>query len=358
MKPFKLRLFIVFGLSLGLLSAYAEQKSLTIATWGGSYERAQQKALFDPFEVATGIQIDTQFYSGDIAILKGDLVPDIIDMTLDDALLACEQNLLQKLKLSTILAPSPDGIEPEKDFITGSLLPCGVAHLSYSTLVAYDERAFTGEKPQTIADFFNVKRFPGNRGLRKQPSAVLEWALMAEGVPINQIYDLLSTDRGMRLAFRRLDSIRDHIVWWEDPKEPAELLKSGQVVMSSGFNGRFFDAQTHGDTITMLWDGQIIDWDVWVVPLKPDQANPDTSKFLRYVTQSEKMAHLAENIPYGPSRLSALKRIGLHPQKKISMRDHLPTAPHHLDRALFRDARWYARTLALRKNRFWGWINR
>ncbi|MCP4430844.1 MAG: extracellular solute-binding protein [Gammaproteobacteria bacterium] len=357
MKPFKLRLFILFCLCLGSLSAQAEQQMLTIATWGGSYESAQQKALFGPFEVATGIQINTQYYRGELAILKGDLIPDIIDMTMDDALLACEQNLVQRLKLSKILAPSPDGLEAEKDFIAGALLPCGVAHLSYSTLIAYDDRAFTGEKPQRIADFFDIKRFPGMRALRKQPSAILEWALMTEGVPIDQIYDLLSTDRGMRLALRRLDSIRDHIVWWDDPKQPAALLKSGQVVMSSGFNGRFFDAQTQGDNITMIWDGQIIDWDVWVVPLKPDQTNIATNKFLRYVTQSENMAHLAEHIPYGPSRLSALKRIGLHPQNRIPMRDHLPTAPHHLDRALFRDAKWYARTLTLRKNRFWGWIN-
>ena len=357
MKPFNIHFSICLVLFLGSLSAHADQQTLTIATWGGSYERAQQKALFDPFEAATGIQINTQFYNGEIAILKGDLVPDIIDMTMDDALLACEQNLVQRLKLSKILAPSPDGLDPDKDFIAGALLPCGVAHLSYSTLIAYDDRAFTGEKPQRIADFFNIKRFPGKRGLRKQPSAVLEWALMAEGVPINQIYDLLSTDRGMHLALRRLDSIRDHIVWWDDPKEPAALLKSRQVVMSSGFNGRFFDAQTRGDTITMIWDGQIVDWDVWVVPLKPDQTNVATNKFLRYVTQSENMAHLAEHIPYGPSRLSALNRIGLHPKTRISMRDHLPTAPHHLDRALFRDAKWYARTLELRKNRFWGWIN-
>ncbi len=357
MKPFSFCISIAVVLCLWAFSASAEQQTLTVATWGGSYESAQQKTLFDPFEAATGIQIDTQFYSGEIAILKGDLVPDIIDMTMDDALLACEQNLLQKLNLSEILAPSPDGLEPEKDFIAGTLLPCGVAHLSYSTLIAYDDRAFTGEKPQSIADFFNVKRFPGKRGLRKQPSAILEWALMAEGVPINQIYDLLSTDRGMRLAFRRLDSIRDHIVWWDDPKEPAALLKSRQVVMSSGFNGRFFDAQTHGDTITMIWGGQIVDWDVWVVPLKPDQSNIAINKFLRYVTQSENMAHLAEHIPYGPSRFSALKRIGLHPRTRVSMRDHLPTAPHHLDRALFRDAKWYARTLELRKNRFWEWIN-
>lgn len=357
MKPFNFLYSIVFTLCLSSLSTHADQQSLTIATWGGSYESAQQKALFDPFEAATGIQINTQYYNGELAILKGDLVPDIIDMTMDDALLACEQNLVQRLELSKILAPSPDGLKPEKDFIAGALLPCGVAHMSYSTLIAYDDRAFTGEKPQTIADFFDVKRFPGKRALRKQPSAVLEWALMTEGVPINQIYDLLSTDRGMRLAFRRLDSIRDHIIWWEELKEPAALLKSGQVVMSSGFNGRFFDAQTHGDTITMIWDGQIVDWDVWVVPLKTGQTNNSINKFLRYATQSEKMAHLAEHIPYGPSRLSALKRIGLHPQNKISMRDHLPTAPHHLDRALFRDANWYARTLALRKNRFWEWIN-
>ena len=357
MKLFKFFFSIGFILFLGPLSVQADQQSLTVATWGGSYQNAQQRTLFDPFEAATGIQINTQFYTGEIAILKGDLVPDIIDMTMDDALLACEQNLLQRLKLTEILAPSPDGLEPGKDFIAGALMPCGVAHLSYSTLIAYDDRAFTGEKPQGIADFFDIERFPGKRALRKQPSAVLEWALMAEGVPINQIYDLLSTDRGMRLAFRRLDSIRDHIVWWEDPKEPAALLKSRKVVMSSGFNGRFFDAQTHGDTITMIWDGQIVDWDVWVVPLKPKQTNVATSKFLRYVTQSENMAHLAEQIPYGPSRFSALKRIGLHPQTRISMRDHLPTAPHHLDRALFRDAKWYARTLALRKNRFWEWIN-
>ena len=215
MKPFKFRFSILCILGLAV---HADQQSLTIATWGGSYESAQQKALFGPFEAATGIQINTQYYTGEIEILKGDLVPDIIDMTMDDALLACEQNLVQKLELSKILAPSPDGLEPEKDFIAGSLLPCGVAHMSYSTLIAYDERAFSGEKPQTIADFFDIKRFPGKRGLRKQPSAILEWALITEGVPINQIYDLLSTDRGMRLAFRRLDSIRDHIIWWEDPQ--------------------------------------------------------------------------------------------------------------------------------------------
>ena len=70
MKLFNIRISIGFILCLWSFSAPAEQQTLTVATWGGSYERAQQKTLFDPFEAATGIQINTQFYSGEIAILK------------------------------------------------------------------------------------------------------------------------------------------------------------------------------------------------------------------------------------------------------------------------------------------------
>lgn len=335
-------------------------QSLTIATWGGSYEQAQQLALFDPFEKKTNVRINTQYYGGETALLKSNHLPDIIDMTMDSALLACDQKLIKKLDIDSILKTK----NARYDFTKGSLLPCGIAHLSYSTLIAYDERSFSGEKPQTIADFFDIKRFPGKRAIQKQPTEILEWALIAEGAPIDQVYDLLSTERGMRLAFRRLDSIKDHLIWWSNPKEPAALLKSGKAVMASGYNGRFFDAQVQGAPISMLWDAHIVDWNVWVIPQdkeKITQSSKNKEKlihdFIRFVTRPKSMARLAKHIPYGPSRKSALKQIGLHPEKGFSMRDHLPTAPHHLKRALFRDAKWYARTSSLRKSRFLDWIN-
>ncbi len=358
MRGFKhFLLFILFSYQ-STTFLYA-QEDLTIATWGGSYEKAQQIALFAPFENATGIQINTQHYSGDLAILKSDLMPDIIDMTLDDALIACDKKLLQKLDINKILNTNEDGINPKKDFVKNSLLPCGIAHLSYSTLIAYDERQFSGEKPQTISDFFDTKKFPGKRAINKTPSAILEWALIAEGVPIDQVYDLLSTERGMRLAFRRLNSIRNDIIWWDNPKQAATLLTTGKAAMASGYNGRFFNAQLNGAPITMIWDAQIIDWNVWVIP-KQKKSNTKAklkNDFIRFVTKSEQMAKLAELIPYGPSRKSALSRIGLHAKLGFSMRDQLPTASHHLDRALFRDANWYANTSALRKTRFWDWLN-
>jgi len=200
--------------------------------------------------------------------------------------------------------------------------------------------------------------------MQKKPSAILEWALIAEGVPVDQVYDLLSTERGLRLAFRRLDNIKDHILWWEKPSESAKLLQSGEAVMASGFNGRFFNAQIEGATIAMIWDAQIVDWNMWVLPktksgTKRSKENLKLSnEFIRYVTQTPKMAKLAEIIPYGPSRKSALTRIGSHSEKGISMKYHLPTAKQHLDRALFRDAKWYANTVKLRNDRFWDWLNK
>ena len=365
MKRFKLSnyplmLFASFILSTSLS---AQPQTLTIGTWGGSYEKAQMTALFTPFEEATGVQIDTARYIGGLDILKTDLIPDVIDMTFEDAVLACDQQLIHTLDTDEIVKTDIDEFKAKKDFVKIALLPCGIAHLSYSTLIAYDERVFTGEKPQYITDFFDTKRFPGKRALQKKPSEILEWALITEGAPLDQVYDLLSTERGLRLAFRRLDSIKKDIIWWDTPKQASDLLQSGKAVMASGYNGRFFNAQTNGAPITMIWDAQIIDWNVWVIPKnkKGKERSKETIKlsydFIRFVTQAEKMAKLAEIIPYGPSRKSALKRIGLHAEKGFSMRNHLPTAKHHLDQAIFRDANWYANTLELRNTRFWEWLN-
>lgn len=339
-------------------ASHLANQHLTVATWGGSYEQAQINALFEPFEESTGITIDTIRYSGGLQILNSTLLPDVVDMTRDDALVACDRGLLHKLDIKTLVETQQKEIKASKDFVRDALTPCGIAHLSYATLIAYNEAAFIEQKPQVIADFFDVKRFPGKRALQKKPTAILEWALLAEGVPIDQVYDLLSTERGLRLAFRRLDSIKEHIIWWDTPAQATALLVSGKAAMASGFNGRFFNAQLKGAAISMLWDAQIIDWNVWVIPKQKDKAATSLGHaFIRFVTQTQRMAKLAEIIPYGPSRKSAHKRIGLHADKGFSMRYHLPTAKHHLDRAIFRDSTWYANTLKLRNNRFWQWIN-
>lgn len=338
-----------------------EDDPLTIVSWGGAYAAAQKAALFAPFEEKTGIEIEIARYDGGLAELReqvegGDPEWDIVDMIEEDARAACAEGLIQPLDAEALASEGPEGQSPGEDFLPGAFSDCGVAHLVFSTVIAYDDRAFPGEKPRDIEDFFDLEKFPGKRALRHAPSSLLEWALMAEGVPIAQIYDLLSTERGLRLAFAKLEEIREVIVWWRGGEEPARLLKRGEVAMASGYNGRFFHAgAVEGAPITVIWDGQILDTDAWTIVTGSGQRE-DAERFIRFALGAERLAKLAERIPYGPARRSALDRIGLNAETGAPMRDHLPTAERRLDRALQRDAQWYASTRALRERRFQAWL--
>ena len=334
-----------------MMPAFAQaEEPLIVTNWGGAYEASQKAAYIEPFEKQTGASIQLKEYNGGFEMLKTSNPPafDVLDMTEPDMLAACAEGLLEPL---TAVSQSDSA-----DFLDGSLQECGVVHLVYSTVLAFDNRAFPGEKPQTIADFFNVERFPGKRALRKQPIALLEWALLAQGVPISQLYDLLSTERGMTLAFRKLDQITNDIIWWTSGSEPPELLMSGKAVMASGFNGRFFDARVNdGAPITIIWDGQLLDSSVWAIA-KGTPRLKQAEQFIRFATQPQHMAALASHIPYGPTRKSAMRRIGLHTKSNTPMLHHMPTSKTNLRRAIRSDSIWYARTEALRQRRFEAWL--
>ncbi|PWE31166.1 spermidine/putrescine ABC transporter substrate-binding protein [Maritimibacter sp. 55A14] len=326
---------------------------LTVVSWGGAYEAAQRAALFEPFTQATGTPLDIRSYDGSLEALRQRAKIegwDVIDMLEDQAIAACDAGLLRPLEPAQIGGPAA-----MRDFMEGAFRGCSVAQNVFATVMAYDARAYPGVKPATVEDFFDLARFPGRRALPRSPDVVLEWALMAEGVPTAQVYDLLSTDRGLRLALRKLDTIRDEILWWEETAAPAEWLAEGRVAMAAGYNGRFFAAQQAGAPLSVIWDGRIIGVEVWAVAAASD-APEAALDFLRFASAPAPQAALAERIPYGPARRSALKRVGLHPEHGVPMRDHLPNAPQHGDRALVRDSDWYANTHALRTRRFETWL--
>jgi len=330
-------------------------ETLTVGTWGGPYEDAQDIALFQPFTKSTGVSIKKVRYTGGLDVFNSSEQPDLLDMLEEDAIVACERGQLSILPDAYIKTMSDVS---GNDFIDGAITDCAIAHLTFSTIVAFDERAFPDEKPSRIQDFFDTQKFPGKRAVQKNPTALFEWALMAEGVPISQIYDLLSTDRGMRLALKRLDSVREHLIWWTTPEESVELLKNQKVVMSSGYNGRFFDARARNVPLDVIWDGQIIDRSVWAAPAQQSSSLPTALEFIRFVTKSRRMGKIAELIPYGPTRKSAFDFIGRHPDYGMNMVPQLPTAPRHLGVSLIRDTRWYARTTKFRHSNFEHWLDR
>ena len=55
-------------------------------------------------------------------------------------------------------------------------------------------------------------------------------------------------------------------VFWSAGAQPPELLVSGEVVMATGWNGRFFNATVgEGAPIVQVWDGQGLDYEYFVL---------------------------------------------------------------------------------------------
>lgn len=344
-----------WGVVLAFIGLPAGADELVVATWGGAYERVQKVALFEPFEQATGISIRTVDYGGDPEILRTDPPPDVIDMRMSDAIAACENRQLRQLSLEE-LPPGADDTPARDDFIGGALEPCAVTHTVYSTVLAYDLRAFPGRKPDSVEDFFDLETFPGTRALRREPAANLEWGLLSYQVPTRDLYTLLSTQRGLDLAFRRLDGLAGSLIWWSGGEEPVELLESGEVVMASGYNGRFFDARVRrGSPIQIIWDGQLQELEVWAIPARAARADA-AWRFIRFATRTEPLTELAERIAYGPARRSAQRRVTAHPDTGIDVRPHIPTHPYNSRTAITKDTEWYARVQARIQAHFDQWL--
>jgi len=352
----------VAGVLLALIAvvAQAAPPALTVVSWGGAYERSQNEAYFKPFTAVTGIPVIIRQYNGGIEELRdqvgnGAVSWDVVDLVKADNLRACDAGLLEEMDHDT-LASSPDGVLARQDFLPAALDRCGVSHVVYSTVLAFDTRAFPGVQPRSVDALFDLKKFPGKRALQKEPIAVMEWALRSYGVPRQDIYNLLSTERGIDLAFRKLDQIKEQIVWWQDGSEPAALLRDRKVTIASGFNGRFFDAMINQrQPLQVIWDGQLLEYSTWGIPRGAPNARA-AREFVQFATRTAQLARQAEYIAYGPTRLSSMDLIGQHAESGLDIHPYLPTSPANLVRGIMKDYEWYARTYDQLKARFDRWL--
>jgi len=339
-------------------SAMAED--LNVVSWGGAYTKSQIEAYQNPWMAETGNHINSIDYDGNVAPIKaqvesGNVTWDVVDVELSDAVRLCDEGLLEVMPLDE-LPPAPDGTPAEDDFIKGTLHDCAVTTIIWTNIYAYDETQFPDNPPKTVADFFDVENFPGKRGMRKTAKANLEMALMADGVPAAEVYDVLSTPEGVDRAFAMLDKIKDHVVWWEAGAQPPQMLADGEVAMTTAYNGRIFNAIAVEDKpFKIVWDGQVWDLDLWVIP--KDAPHKDLAwEFVKYSTGTQRLADQAAWISYGPARMSSVPLIGKHAEAGIEMGPHMPTAPENFTNALQNDFLWWADHADEMNERFNAWL--
>jgi putative spermidine/putrescine transport system substrate-binding protein len=339
----------------------SSETTLTIVSWGGAYTKAQIEGFHKPFSKRTGIIIQSDDYDGNIAPIKaqvesGNVVWDAVDVETAEAVRLCDEGLTVPVDHSA-LPPAPDGTPALKDFLPGTLFECAVPISVWSNVFAFDASKYPENPPSTLDDFFDLETYPGKRGLRKIPKFNLEFALMADGVPTSEVYDVLSTPEGVDRAFAKLDTIKDEVIWWEAGAQPPQLLADGEVVMTSAFNGRIFNAQiAEKQPFEIIWDRQIWDLDLWVLP-KGGKNLDAAMDFVSFATSTEGLVGQASWIAYGPSRKSSLELVGAHAEyPDVDMKSHMPTTPERLANGLQNDYEFWADYNDELEQRFNAWL--
>ena len=351
---------LILSTALTVVS-FAAQADVTVMSWGGAYGAAQTEAHVKPFAAKTGIatvMVDSDNPATPIKAMveAGNVTIDVASVEYADAIRLCDEGLLEPIDIAALPAGN-DGVAAADDFLPGAVTDCGVSTDIWAQVFAYDASKYAeGAGPTTAADFFDLEKFPGKRGLRKGAKTMLEFALLGDGVAPAEVYAMLGTPEGLDRAFAKLDSIKSEVVWWEAGAQPPQLLADGEVAMTSAYNGRIFNAAINeGKPFKIVWDGQIYENEMYVVP--KGAPNKDAAmQFIQFATSTDGLRAQAQQISYGPARASAMKDELLFKDGKTVMAPHLPTAPENLKNALGSSFEFWVDKDAELNERFNAWL--
>jgi putative spermidine/putrescine transport system substrate-binding protein len=207
----------------------------------------------------------------------------------------------------------------------------------FSTVLAWNTKTYGDKGPQSWVDFWDVKKFPGKRSYRKSVAGALEPALMADGVPADKVYEVLSAPGGIERAIKKIKELKPHVaVWWSSGAQHAQLMKDGEVDMVTGWNGRFDVVAKDGAKVTYTFNQGLLDNDCYAIA--KGAPNKDLAmKFLAEISKPQYQAEFTKYITYGPTNKKAydLGTIAADYAKQ------LPSHPDNAAKQLTINLDWY-----------------
>jgi len=339
---------------------------MTVVSWGGAYQQSQINAYHNPYIANTGITMIYDESSADaVARLRAmseanNLTWDLVDVEGADSVRLCDEGLAMPINHDEQLAPAPDGTLASVDFGASIVSECFIPQIVFSTTFGYrTDMVPAGVEPPTSAcAVFDLATYPGRRALNRRPIGNMEWALLCDGVPYDEVYATLETEEGLARAFAMLDTIKDQTVWWSAGAETPQLLADGEVFMGSTFNGRLFAAiAEQNQPIGLAWGYHMMDLDGWVVPAGlPEDRLARVMDYLYFATDTQRLADQAAYISYGPARASSAPLVGTHATLGIEMGPHMPTDPANMEGAFVTNYLWWADYRDEIDARFQAWL--
>ncbi|MDY7562166.1 ABC transporter substrate-binding protein [Pseudomonas sp. 10B1] len=334
------------AITLGMMCAANAMAAtdLTVISFGGANKDAQVKAFYAPWEKAGNGKIIAGEYNGEMAKIKTmvdtkSVSWDLVEVESPELSRGCDEGMFEEIDPASLPGT-------KADYVPGAIQTCGVGFFVWSTVLAYNADKLASA-PTGWADFWNVKKFPGKRGLRKGAKYTLEFALMADGVAPKDVYKVLAGKDGQDRAFKKLDELKPFIQWWEAGAQPPQFLASGDVVMSSAYNGRIAAVQKESN-LKVVWNGGVYDFDAWAIP-KGSKNAAEAKKFIAYSVSPEQQKTYSENIAYGPANTKAVPLLD-----KGVLKD-MPTTPENIKNQVQIDVGFWADNGEQLEQRFTAW---
>ena len=268
--------------------------TLTFVSFGGAYQEAQRKGWLEPYAALTGVTFQESEDSSNATIKaqveSGQVTWDIVDVGNDFGLDA-QKDILEPLDYTLI---------KKDEILPGFASTYRVADITYGVVLAYNTEKVSGV-PEGWADFFDLAKFPGKRGTWDySEGGIFETALLADGVAPADLYPL-----DLERAIRKLDTIKDQLVFWTSGAQSQELIGSGEIAMTLIWNGRGWSAKNvDNKPVEIQWNQQILTSDYLVIP-KGSPNKDEAMKFIAWATCKENNAAPSQFIPYGPTNVNA-----------------------------------------------------
>ncbi|MFK8331709.1 ABC transporter substrate-binding protein [Pseudomonas sp. BJa5] len=309
-------------LALGIGSAQAAPDMVVVA-YGGAGQKAQDAAIFQPFSAQDGSKLIQSEYNGEMARIKvmvdtGNVDWDLVQIEGPDLMRGCDEGMYEPLDWARL--------GHAEQLIPDAAQACGSAALVWSVAIAYD-RSKLAQAPTSWADFWDVKKTPGKRGLRKRAVYNLEFALMADGVKVEDVYKVLATPAGVDRAFAKLTELKPYIQWWEAGAQPPQWLSAGDVVMTSTYSGRVAVAAQQGSSLALVWPQSLYGMDYWAI-IKGSKHADQAKRLIAYANQPDTQVRYVNTIPYGPTNTQAAAQLD------PALASWVPTSKQNLEGAL------------------------
>lgn len=283
--------------------------SVTLTSWGGSYQEILVKYALTPFTEATGIKVNI-VPAPDLSKMKAQLLTGNVDWDVYDnsgAVIASgsKQDFWEKLDLS--MFDLEDFVIPP----SSNSVPIGM----YAGGIAWDPKKFgPGNHPSTFAEYFDLKKFPGRRTLRNRPNETLEAALLADGVLPKDIYPI-DVDR----AFKALDRIKPSIATWiTATPQTISLVQMGEVDFTYAISNRVKETTEPGGgtPLAFSFEQNLIVTEAVAVPKgAPNKEN--AMKLIAYLLRPEIQAHAWEKLGVGPISRKAAQMMSPEARKWV-----------------------------------------